>query len=309
MDVFVSPETDPAVNLGLEGFFLEHYEGEGCLLYRNTPSIIIGKNQNPYRELNIPVCKEKGLPFFRRLSGGGAVYHDLGNLNTAFFGVRKSIGENLYERWKEPMIQFLSYGGWKAICDGRNGLELDGCKISGSAQALKRDRYLHHATLLYSADLSVLKLCLNPGSVLVEGQAIHSVRSDVTNLSVDENLKLSMESFQNSWLQFLLLWGEFGKQQTIPEEGWITVKKLAETKFNQRSWNVDRTPPFKLKASINDRPLKLGIKKGLISAVEGDGIVEKGLNFKNWIGEPLTKETIQKINTHGILNHLEDLIL
>ena len=138
----MSPETDPALNLGLEVFFLEHYERDGCLLYRNNPSIIIGKNQNPYRELNFPVCKEKGLPFFRRVSGGGAVYHDLGNLNSAFFGSRKNIGENLYDRWTEPMIHFLSSGGTKIIRDGHNGLELDGCKISGSAQALKRKRFL-----------------------------------------------------------------------------------------------------------------------------------------------------------------------
>ena len=103
MEVFVSSTTDPWINMGLESYFLNQFTGTGCLVYRDAPCLVIGKNQNAYREVNVGFCKERNIPVIRRISGGGTVYHDLGNINTTFFGERRGMSVGL-----SPLSSFLA---------------------------------------------------------------------------------------------------------------------------------------------------------------------------------------------------------
>jgi lipoate---protein ligase len=293
MELFISPITDPMLNLGLESYFLDVFEGEGCLVYRDAPSVIIGKNQNPYREVDVAFCKQNSLPVLRRISGGGAVFHDPGNINTAFFGKRAGIADNLYHRWTEPPLRFLNCLGILAERDGRNGLEVLGKKISGSAQALKKDRFLHHATLLYSSDLEVLSRCLQTVPGMVEGQGVASHRSPVVNLGALMEKPTEVESFQNAWVEFLLKYLGIKKLSSIPLQAGLHAQEQTEKQYKHWEWNVGRSPRFQFRQKIGERCLVIEIHKGLIEGITWESDVGKEACYESLQGKLFSLEALE----------------
>ena len=269
MQLYLSSKTDPRVNMGLEHFFLNEWGGEGCLVYRNAPSVIIGKNQNPYREVNTPFCKQKGISIFRRISGGGTVYHDQGNINTAFFGKRGSICDNLYERWAEPFLKFLRVLGLNVQPDGRNGVGISGKKISGFAQCMKAQRFLCHATLLYQSDLAALNRSLEPLNLVVEAQGIVSQPSEVANVSEFLSKQDSVETFQQKWLAFLLGFLNCEKISPVPQRSASFIRHFVENQVDRWEWNIGRSPRFKasIKGANGNGNLMLVVYRGRIESV------------------------------------------
>lgn len=176
--------TEPAWNLALEEAFFSCLEDERYfLLWQNAPSVIIGRNQNAYEEINAAEVERRQLPVVRRSTGGGAVYHDLGNLNFSFLEHRQESGSIDFARYLAPIVRALKRLGVQAEISGRNDLEVQGRKISGSAQRLARGRVLHHGTLLVQADFEDMTRVLtpDPGKYLSHGVA--SVRARVANIS------------------------------------------------------------------------------------------------------------------------------
>lgn len=268
MKLFVSSETDPRVNMGLEHYFLQEWGGEGCLVYRNSPTVLIGKNQNPYREANIPYCKREGISILRRISGGGAVYHDLGNINTAFFGNRESTCCNLYERCAETLLTFLRDLGLVARLGGGNGVMIANRKVSGFAQCLKGRRFLCHATLLYQSDLSALNRSLEAPDMVVEAQGIVSRRSRVANVSQLLSSSKSPESFQQNWVEFLTRFLQCGSASHLPEGAAISVERFVANHVDLWEWNVGRSPPFTvaLEGANGGGTLRLAVSRGMIKS-------------------------------------------
>ena len=310
MKVFVSPVTDPMVNMGLESFFLNLFEGEGCLVYRNASCVVIGKNQNPYREVDVSFCKRLALPVLRRISGGGTVYHDLGNINTAFFGKRSGIADNLYERWTESLIAFLKSLRLVAERDGRNGLELLGRKISGSAQALKQHRFLHHATLLFSSDLVSLEASIHPIPGLVEGRGISSHRSPVTNILNHWDGSDNVDFFQSQLVDFLL--SNLGQAEVseIPNESGIYVQECVKDQFDQWEWNIARTPPFQLRLPVAGGVLVLDINNGIIRSCVAETVsASTHIDVESLVGESFVEETLFKKGIAKICPDIGNLIL
>ena len=176
--------TDPAFNLAAEQYVFENLPKDRSyfMLWQNDNAVIIGKYQNTLAEINLPYVEQHNIRVVRRLSGGGAVFHDLGNLNYSFISDTGS-SENLNLRlFCEPVVRALAELGVHAEINGRNDMTVDGKKFSGNAQYLRGGRVLHHGTILYNSDHSVIGEALHVDQSKIAAKGIPSVRSRVTNL-------------------------------------------------------------------------------------------------------------------------------
>ncbi len=181
MKFLILRTTDPHLNLAIEEYLFETADDDVIMLWQNEPSVIIGRNQNVYAEINSDYLKEKGIKLARRITGGGAVYHDLGNLNYTFISAKKTSGID-FKTFTAPIIDALSSMGINVVLNGRNDLEIDDKKISGNAQHSSAERLLHHGTLLFDTDLNVLSNALKVDEEKIKAKAIKSTRSRVANL-------------------------------------------------------------------------------------------------------------------------------
>ena len=178
--------TDVYFNLAVEEYLLKQTQGDYFVIWQSEPSVVMGKNQSVRAEVNEDYRIEKGIRLARRFSGGGAVYHDKGNINLTFI---ETTSQPLFEDYLQRIVGFLETMGVTAYTDERLGIYLDGKKISGSAQCIHKNRVMYHCTLLFSTDLDMLNAALNgdpdaesrlPGSRTM--RAVPSVRSEVANI-------------------------------------------------------------------------------------------------------------------------------
>jgi len=174
--------TDPYRNLAIEEYLFLHSDGDVLLLWQNEPTVVIGKNQNAYAELNLDAIRARGVHVARRITGGGAVYHDLGNVNYSYISTTKGRNGLDFATFCAPMIEALAALGVRAALSGRNDLLVDGKKISGNAQHASGERVLHHGTLLFDSDLEALSAVLRVEGEKLRSKAVRSVRSRVTNI-------------------------------------------------------------------------------------------------------------------------------
>ena len=187
--------TSPYYNLAVEEYLLRHAEDDVFMLWQNEPSVIIGKNQNAYAEVDLSFAEEKGIHVARRITGGGAVYHDLGNINYTFISVGGG-GEPLdFEYFTRPMREALSLLGVTCTLGGRNDLECCGRKISGNAQHAEGGRILHHGTLLFDTDSEVMSGVLRVAREKLEHKGVKSVGARIVNLSELLPQKTSISDF------------------------------------------------------------------------------------------------------------------
>ncbi len=181
--IFLKTNTfSPALNLACEEYYFKESRDDVFMLWRNDPVVVIGKNQNIYDEVDLDYAREKEISLIRRITGGGAVYHDRGNLNYTFITSREKARSLDFEYFTRPILAALSSLGLNAALSGRNDLLLGEEKFSGNAQHADAARVLHHGTLLFSSDLSVLSSVLKPAPEKLRTKKISSVRSRVTNL-------------------------------------------------------------------------------------------------------------------------------
>ena len=245
---FATDSLSPAKNLALEESLLINFRKTGAdrilMLWRNGASVIIGRNQNAFAEVDLALADREGIPVVRRTTGGGAVFHDPGNIN---YSVIMPAGDEPAGRAEcsLPMIRALRKLGIDAGFSGRNDILFEGKKISGSAQRVAEGVLLHHGTLLWSADLGRLSALLKPDREKLESKGIRSVSSRVGNLremlpAGSPLRKLDGEGF------FGLLRGVFSEEFGLsepPEEIAAAAKKL-EAKYLSWDWNRGRSPAF-----------------------------------------------------------------
>jgi lipoate---protein ligase len=262
--------TDPRINLAIEEYALKNLDiNETYLLfYINKPSIIIGKNQNTIEEINTEYVEENGITVVRRLSGGGAVYHDLGNLNFSF--ITKDDGESFhnFKKFTEPVINALQKLGVNAELSGRNDIVVEGRKISGNAQFSTRGRMFSHGTLMLDSEIDHVVSALRVKKDKIESKGIKSIRSRVANISEFLSEKISMEEFRQ-----LLLTKIFGGLDEIPEyvltEGdWKKIHQLSEERYQTWEWNYGKSPKFNLQHShrfpVGGIDVRLEVNKGIL---------------------------------------------
>lgn len=233
-----NPCTDPARNLAFEEYFLTRKQGDYTLLWRNRPTVVIGAHQCAAAEVRLDLLDKEGVALVRRISGGGAVYHDLGNVNFSFI-TDYGGGLDDFALLCKPVLDCLRQLGVKAEAGGRNDLLADGKKFSGTAKAVKNGRLLLHGTLLFDTDLTALERLLTPRIEKLESKGIKSVRSRVTNLR-PLLPELDAESFSARLKEFFIA---SGAEPTEPEkEDTEQITALAEQKYRGRDWTLGKDP-------------------------------------------------------------------
>ncbi|NOZ46649.1 MAG: lipoate--protein ligase [Chlorobi bacterium] len=271
MNIIQSKTFNPYFNLATEEYLFKKKIENYFFIFRNRPSVIIGKHQNAYAEVNYAEIIQSNIPVVRRLSGGGTVFHDLGNINFSFIVNRE--GENLvdFKKHMQPIYELLLEIGINVKIGERNDLFIEGKKISGNAEHIFKNRVLHHGTLLFSADLEQLKKILNTNPDLYRGRAIQSVRSEVGNIAnylentihVDRLIQLIIEKIKvkNAGCRIIKLNFENEKE----------IRSLENTKYRTWEWNFAYSPDFEftktIKSNNNFFTCFLKIEKGYFTKI------------------------------------------
>ena len=264
--------TDPYINLAIEEYVLQNFGEQDTylLFYINEPSIIIGKNQNSIEEINRKYVDENNIKVVRRLSGGGAVYHDLGNLNFSF--ITKDDGDSFHNfaRFTEPVVRALNKMNVPAELIGRNDLLIDGRKFSGNAQFSTKGRMFSHGTLMFDSEIEHVVEALNVSEEKIKSKGIKSIRSRVANISEFLDESISMEEFKETILMYIF---DVEKVEDVPtyelsEEDWDNIYKLSEERYQQWDWNYGKSPAYNVQMSHKFPSglldVRLDVKKGVI---------------------------------------------
>lgn len=236
---------DPAFNLAFEEYVLTNRkEGEYLLLWQNDNTIVIGRNQNAEAEINRAFVEEHGIHVVRRTTGGGAVYHDMGNLNYSFITDVGNAEELTMARFTRPIVEALKALGLQVEASGRNDILVEGRKISGTAQRVTRGRILHHGTLLFNADPSMVAGALNVDPEKFRSKSAKSVRSRIGNIQDFLKQDMDLPAFW-AYLKTALA-GSGLEQTTLTAEELEEVQKLKESKYDTWDWNFGRSPKYNM---------------------------------------------------------------
>ncbi|KAB3526362.1 lipoate--protein ligase [Alkaliphilus serpentinus] len=275
----INKSTKPQFNLALEEYALKFLEIDDSIiiLWQNEPSVIIGRNQNTIEEINSRFIKENHIHVVRRLSGGGAVYHDLGNLNFTFITKKGKEGVKNFEKFTRPVVETLQQFNVPAEFTGRNDITIDGKKFSGNAQYAYKERLLHHGTILFNSDLSVVQEALNVKTEKIESKGIKSVRSRVTNILPYLKQDISLDEFQKLLAKNMFQhYNQQPKEYHLNEKDIEAINSLMEERYNRWDWNYGESPAFTLQ-KVRRYPggnldIRMDVKDGIIKAcnVYGD---------------------------------------
>lgn len=251
MRIINNTSFSPSFNLASEEYLMRETEDEIFMLWRNSPAVIIGKNQNAWREVNVSYTEENNIKVIRRMSGGGAVFHDLGNINFTFITFISDKDETRvldFSYFTKPVIEALTGLGLEARLDGRNDIICENVKISGNAQCVYprpdgRKILLHHGTLLFGADLDKLALSLNVNAEKIKSKGIKSVKSRVLNIRTLLSEDMSTEEFysyliKNAENNYGVTAASFSNEEIIK------IQQLDAEKYSTWEWNFGKSPNF-----------------------------------------------------------------
>jgi len=276
--------TDPYFNLAAEEYFLKNFEQDFFMLWRSGPTVVVGKHQNALAEINHSFVMAHQIPVARRLSGGGTVFHDLGNLNFTFIRTVEKIQDVNFKVFTLPIVEALRKAGIEATTTGRNDLVIEGKKISGNAEHVHKNRVLHHGTLLYNSQLNALKGTLNVDLSRFEDKAVQSKRSEVTNIANYLSSPMGVEDFGN------LLFTEISKllrgaQVYEPTEAdRQAIQQLSDEKYRTWEWIYGYSPRYRFTHQLETEKgaihLSLAVEKGIIAEAIVSGAISEVLSHQ-----------------------------
>jgi lipoate-protein ligase A len=295
--------TNPRFNLAIEEFLLRNLVGDEPILlfYINEPAVIIGRNQNTLEEIDPDFVKNNMIHVVRRLSGGGAVYHDLGNLNFSFITRAREDLHN-FTKFTEPVINALGVLGVEGELRGKSDIFAAGKKISGNAQYSTNTGMFSHGTLLFDTNIETMLKALNPRQATIESKAVQSVRNFVTNIR--EQLPPGSEGLTIYDLKQAILDQIFGRQgitiYTLTESDWEKIHQISVERYQRWEWNYGRSPKFNIQKSV-DFPIgkidvRIDVDRGRIMGLKIYGNFAGKENIRNLenllVGVPYEPEAL-----------------
>ena len=271
MFIIDSPSHDAYFNIALEEYLLYKYPTEDIfLLYINAPSIIVGKFQNTLAEINLDYVNAQQIKVVRRMSGGGAVYHDLGNLNFSFHTLLRSNDFMDFSKFTAPVIKVLNSLDVPAKLEGRNDLLVDGKKFSGNAKLAKNGKMIQHGTILFNSDMSVLGDALKMNPLKYVDKAIKSNRARVTNLIDYFPTEISTDDLKELLIEEMLENNVGAKIYQLTSEDLVGIGDLIKEKYQTWDWNFGFSPKYNFK---NAKKIPAGFIEVHLDVTKG--IIEK----------------------------------
>ena len=287
-----SPSTDAQFNLALEQYVFEEmdHSRQYFMLWQNASAVIVGKNQNTIEEIHQKYVEDHGIQVVRRLSGGGAVYHDLGNLNFTFI-VDGTDGDNMdLHVFCQPIVRALGQLGVDAQVNGRNDITIEGRKFSGNSQYVRKGRIMHHGTLMFDSDLSVVEECLKVSQDKIQSKGIKSVRSRVTNIRehLPQGTEISLAQFRDSLLHFMEAENGPMEYYELTAEDLARVEQIRTERYGCWQWNYGYSPRY---TQRKERRIQ-GVGKILIALEVKDGCLEQAEFYGDYFGSEDTTEVV-----------------
>ncbi|MGQ1888993.1 lipoate--protein ligase [Thermophagus sp. OGC60D27] len=307
---------DPAFNLATEEFLLDNKADECFYLYINRPSIIVGRHQNSLAEINVDYVKKNNIDVVRRLSGGGAVFHDPGNLNFSFIMNKERNNTEGFKKYTRPILDVLISLGLDAKFEGRNDLTIDGKKFSGNAKCLYNDKILQHGTLLFSSKLPDLSNALKVNPLKFQDKAVKSVRSRVTNISEHLKQPITLARFENLIFDHVRSLYPDSEIYNLSDADIAAINKLVEDKYGTWDWNFGSSPQYNFQKGIKTNggfiEINLEVQKGRIEKAKifGDFFNSRDINeLENFLnGMPHDPQHIkEKLNSIQLDHYLENV--
>lgn len=302
---------DPRINLAIEYYLLNEIvlDEPILLFYINDNSIIVGRNQNTYEEVNTAYVEENNVKVVRRFSGGGAVYHDMGVLCFCF--LTKDDGNSFrdFKKFTSPVIDALQQMGVEgAELRGRNDLVIDGKKFSGNAMYAKNNRLTAHGTLMFDSEIEAVVKALKPKKHKLESKGIKSIRSRVTNIKpyLDDSYQyMNAKDFRDKLLLYIFETDTTDniKEYVLTDNDWVKIEEFAEKFTANWEWNYGKSPKFDMerseRLSVGSVEVKMNVRKGMIEEIKifGDffGLGEIEDVEEKLKNSPYTRESIENI--------------
>jgi len=233
----INSSTEPYFNMATEEYLFKNFQDEIFMLWRNDNAIVVGKHQNTLSEINLDYVRQKNIKVVRRLSGGGAVFHDLGNLNFTFMVNSQDSNQVDFRKYTLPILQVLQKLGVDAKFEGRNDLTIEGKKFSGNAVHVIRNRVLQHGTLLFKSIISDLTEALKVNPLKFQDKTVKSVRSRVTNITEHLPEPIELNSFMDMLIKHISEHYPDTKIYELSQEDKHKIQKLADEKYSTWEWN------------------------------------------------------------------------
>lgn len=261
---------NPWFNLASEEYLFRNFTDDIFMLYINDRSVIIGKHQNPAEEVNVRCLRGNNIPMIRRISGGGAVYHDKGNLNYTFIRNSDDGKQVDFSAYIIPIISFLKEEGVDAYAGDKNEIRTEGMKISGNAEHVFKNRVLHHGTILYSANLDIMSECLERPSAIIKSRAVQSNRATVCNLQNMMPEIKDIYELRKKLLDYISSANSGSETYMFSKNDIDNIQRLEKEKFVTWDWNYAWGPDYTFLKEFN-----IEENKYIIELVVSKGIIRK----------------------------------